>query len=52
MTTVRYTYISKCCGHEYIEQREEKEPAYFSTCHSCGQGEYELKTSEISDPAS
>jgi len=49
MTAVRYSYISECCGHNYIEQRDKKEPAYFTLCHSCGQGDYKLEASEAVD---
>jgi len=45
--TTRYTYESACCGHIYIEQRNEDEPMYFPTCNQCGLDDYVLKSSEI-----
>ena len=49
MTAIRYSYVSECCGHGYIEQRDKKELAYFTVCHFCGQGDYKLISSELVD---
>lgn len=40
--SIKYEYKSKCCGHEYVEQREPNEPMYFPTCNKCGNDDYEL----------
>lgn len=45
--TTKYFYKSECCGHEYVEQRDENEPQYFTVCNVCGNADYELTSSEI-----
>jgi len=40
--TVRFEYVSACCGHQYIEQRGKDEPMYFPTCNQCGNDDYQL----------
>lgn len=40
--TVKYEYVSACCGHEYVEQRAADEPMFFPTCNACGENDYEL----------
>ena len=46
--TIRYEYKCSKCLHEYVEQRGQDEPnPYFSTCHSCKDGEYEETNQEI-----
>jgi len=45
--TVKYTYKSDCCEHEYIEQRGADEPMFFPTCNKCYQGDYILIDEEV-----
>jgi peptide subunit release factor 1 (eRF1) len=40
--TIRYEYKCSTCGHEYVEQREENDPQFFTSCNSCNNGKYEL----------
>lgn len=46
--TIRYVYECNSCGSDYVEQRgnEELNP-FFSTCQSCGSGEYIEVSHEI-----
>ena len=47
MTAIRSSYVSECCGHEYVEQRAKDEPMYFPTCNACGNDDYKLITETI-----
>jgi hypothetical protein len=38
----KYDYLSTCCGTEYSETRLDTDPAIYTTCVQCGQGEYTL----------
>lgn len=40
--TIKYEYVSKCCNHEYIEQRSAEDQMFFPKCNSCGIDDYEL----------
>jgi hypothetical protein len=40
--TIKFEYKSKCCGHEYVEQRAKDESMFFPNCNKCGKSEYEL----------
>ena len=39
---IRYEYSSICCGHLYIETRNNDDAQVVTKCNVCGQGEYEL----------
>jgi hypothetical protein len=44
--TIRYSYKSSCCGHEYVEQRAASEEMLFPTCNACGKNDYVLINEE------
>lgn len=39
---IRYEYKCSTCGHDYIEQRNEGETAFFTECNKGDGGSYEL----------
>ena len=45
--TVKYNYKCLMCSHNYVEVRAAEETPFFTTCNSCGNGEYEEISSEI-----
>lgn len=48
--TIRYEYVSDCCGHNYSETRLKGESLFFPTCNKCGSGKYKLvKETKIAD---
>jgi hypothetical protein len=38
---IRYEYNSTCCGHFYIETRNESDDQVVTNCNVCGTGEYQ-----------
>lgn len=49
--TIKYTYECDACAHDYVEQRGNDEPnPFFTTCHSCGAGEYKETSKEVLAP--
>ena len=51
---IRYEYNSPCCGHFYVETRNENDAQVMTKCNVCGQGEYVLtaqsEIESISEP--
>lgn len=48
--TIRYEYECDSCGHDYVEQRNESDPQFFTTCNSCGVGTYKITNeTEVTD---
>jgi predicted nucleic acid-binding Zn ribbon protein len=45
--TVKYNYKCSMCSHNYIEVRAAEESPFFTTCNSCGDGEYAEISSEV-----
>jgi len=45
--TIKYEYKCIKCSHKYIEQRLKNQPQMFTTCNSCGKGDY-LEVSALS----
>jgi len=38
---IRYEYNSECCGHLYMETRNENDDQVVTKCNVCGTGEYQ-----------
>ena len=51
---IKYEYNSPCCGHFYVETRNESDAQVMTKCNVCGQGEYVLtaqsEIESISEP--
>lgn len=46
----RYEYKCDACGHDYVEQRNESDSQFFTTCNDCGSEKYKLTNeTEITD---
>lgn len=38
---IKYEYNSTCCGHLYMETRNEGDDQVMTKCNICGTGEYQ-----------